>query len=91
MRASSLQKTADAKNAKRIFLAPDVAGKHGIDDGADVRVTQGDASVVLQAKLDTRLAKGCVRIAAALHETSALGPMFGVVALEKISMAAAAE
>ena len=90
-RASSLQKTADAKNARRIFLAPDVAGKHGIDDGADVRVTQGDASVVLQAKLDTRLAKGCVRIAAALHETSALGPMFGVVALEKISMAAAAE
>ena len=90
-RASSLQKTADAKNAKRIFVASDVAGKHGLVDGTEVRITQGDASIVLQAKLDKRLAKSCVRIAAALHETSTLGPMFGTVTLENISMAAAAE
>ncbi len=90
-RASSLQKTVDAKNAKRIFLASDVAAEQGIVDGADVRVTQGNASVVMQAKLDARLAAGCVRVAAALPETSALGPMFGTVTLEKIAMAAAAE
>ena len=90
-RASSLQKTADAKNAKRIFIASDVAEKHGVLDGAVVRVTQGDAAVELLATVDVRLAKGCVRIAAALHETSALGPMSGAVTLETISMAAAAE
>ena len=90
-RAPSLQKTADAKNAKRIFVASDVAARHGIADGADVRVTQGGASVVLPARVDARLAPGCVRIAAALHETAALGPMFGAVTLEKISLAAAAE
>ena len=90
-RANSLQKTADTRNAKRIFLAPDVALKFDIVDGADVRVSQGDASVVMQAKLDARLAAGCVRVAAALPETSALGPMFGIVTLEKIAMAAAAE
>ena len=90
-RANSLQKTADTRNAKRIFLAPDVALKFDIVDGADVRVSQGGASVVLQARLDARLAAGCVRVAAALPETSALGPMFGIVTLEKIAMAAAAE
>ncbi len=90
-RAASLQKTADAKNARRVFIASDVAGKIGIIDGADVRVTQGASFVDMQAKVDTRLAPGCVRIAAALHETASLGPMFGVVTLEKIAMAAAAE
>ncbi len=90
-RAPSLQKTADAKNARRIFVAHDVAEKHGIVDGADVRVTQGEVSIVLRAKLDAGLASGCVRIAAALPETAALGPMFGIVSLEAISMAAAAE
>ena len=90
-RAASLQKTADAKNARRLFIASDVAGKIGITDGVDVRVTQGASSVALQAKVDTRLASGCVRIAAALHETASLGPMFGMVTLEKITMAAAAE
>ena len=90
-RAPSLQKTADAKNARCIFVAHDVAEKHGIVDGADVRVMQGEAAIVLRAKLDAGLASGCVRIAAALPETAALGPMFGIVTLEAISMAAAAE
>jgi NADH-quinone oxidoreductase subunit G len=89
--APSLQKTVDAKNARRIFVASDVADKHGVVDGADVRVTQGSASVTLSARVDARLAAGCVRVATAVHETSALGPMFGTVKLEKIAMAAAAE
>ena len=90
-RATSLQKTIDAKNAKRVIVASDVAARHAIVDGTDVSVTQSGVSVVLQARVDTRLAQGCVRIAAALHETAALGPMFGIVTLEKVSMAAAAE
>ena len=90
-RATSLQKTVDARNARRIFVASDVAENQGIVDGADVRVTQGNAGVTMSAKVDARLAAGCVRIASALQETSALGPMFGTVTLEKIAMAAAAE
>ncbi len=90
-RAASLQKTVDARNARRIFVASDVADEQGIVDGSDVRVTQGSASVTMSAKVDARLAAGCVRVASALHETSALGPMFGTVTLEKIAMAAAAE
>ncbi len=90
-RAPSLQKTADARNARRILVASDIAEQQGIVDGAEVRVTQGGASVTMSAKVDGRLAAGCVRIASALQETSALGPMFGTVTLEKIAMAAAAE
>ena len=90
-RAASLQKTRDAQNAKCVYVAIDVAAKHGIVDGSDVRVTQDGASVTVQAIVDTRLAKGCVRLAAAIAGTSALGPMFGIVTLETMSMAAAAE
>ena len=90
-RASSLQKTVDAKNAKRIFVAIDVAEKYGINDDAEVRVTQGVASIILQARVDARLAQGCVRVAAATPETATLGPMFGTITLELISMAAAAD
>ena len=90
-RAPSLQKTVDAMNAKRAFVAIDVAEKYGINDGAEVRVTQGVASIILQARVDARLAQGCVRVAAATPETAALGPMFGTITLELISMAAAAE
>ena len=90
-RAPSLQKTADAKNAKCVFVARDVAAKYGINEGADVRVTQAGVSIVLRARVDGRLAEGCVRIAAAMPETAVLGPMFGLVSLELISMAAAAE
>jgi NADH-quinone oxidoreductase subunit G len=90
-RSTSLQKTSDAKKAKRVFVAHDIGVKHGITDGTDVRLTQNGASVVLRALIDARLAPGCVRLAAALHETAALGPMFGTVTLEKIAMAAAAE
>ena len=91
--APSLQKTADAKNAKRILLAKDLAEKLGIGIGIgmDARVTQDGHSVILTAAVDNGLAPGCVRIAAALSETASLGPMSGSISIEKAAMAAAAE
>lgn len=89
--AASLQKSTDARNAKRILLAGDVAEKQGIRDGMVVRVTQNGNSVTLIAAIDVGLAPGCARIAAALPETAALGPMFGSISIEKAAMAAAAE
>ena len=90
-RAPSLQKTADAKNAARLFVAKDIAAKQGIRDGAMVRVTQNDAAILMQAKVDGRLAAGCVRIAAATPEAAALGAIFGVITLDNIPVAVAAE
>jgi NADH-quinone oxidoreductase subunit G len=89
--ASSLQKTTDARNAKRIMLAKDVAETQGIRDGMVVRVTQNGNNVTLTAAIDDGLAPGCVRVAAALPETATLGPMFGSINIEKAAMAAAAE
>ena len=90
-RASSLQKTVDAKNAKRAWLATDVAANLGVANGMEVRVTQDGNSVTLTAAIDAGLAAGCVRVATSLAETAALGAMFGTIAIEKAAMAAAAE
>ncbi len=90
-RAPSLQKTADAKRARFAALSGDVAEKLGVADGDVVNVTQGGTVVQLKARIDKGLAAGCVRVAAALAETSALGAGAGVVTLEKAALAAAAE
>ena len=90
-RASSLQKTVDAKNAKRAWLATDVAANLGVANGMEVRVTQDGNSVTLTAAIDAGLAAGCVRVAASLPETAALGAMFGTINIEKVALAAAAE
>jgi NADH-quinone oxidoreductase subunit G len=90
-RATSLQKSADAKNAKIAFLASDVFANLGLSDGADVRIAQGTGVAILKAKVDVTLPAGCVRVAAAISETSALDAMFGAITVEKISLAAAAD
>jgi NADH-quinone oxidoreductase subunit G len=90
-RATSLQKSADAKNAKIAFLASDVFGNLGLSDGADVRITQGAAAAILKAKCDATLPAGCVRVALAIAETSVLDAASGAITIEKISIAAAAD
>jgi NADH-quinone oxidoreductase subunit G len=90
-RAASIQKSADAKNAKIAFLASDVFANLGLVDGADVRIAQGTGAAILKAKIDATLPAGCVRVAAAISETSALDAMFDAVTVEKISLAAAAD
>ena len=47
--AASLQQTADARNARKISLASDVAATLGITNGMDVRITQDGNSVILAA------------------------------------------
>ncbi|RQP24686.1 NADH-quinone oxidoreductase subunit NuoG [Piscinibacter terrae] len=81
-RATSLQLTADAKPPV-VGLPQAVWTQLGLADGASVRVTQGDASAVLPARLDTTLAPTAVRVTAGRHETAALGAMFGPIAVAK--------
>ena len=90
-RATSLQKTADAKRARFAALSKDVAEKLGVADGDLVSVAQGGRSVQLKVRIDKGLAAGCARVACALGETSSLGAASGVVSLEKAALAAAAE
>jgi NADH-quinone oxidoreductase subunit G len=55
----------------------------GLQAGGRIRVAQGIASAVLPAREDSTLAPTAVRIAAGHASTSALGPMFGAVTVEK--------
>jgi len=82
-RAPSLQLTADAKLPSARMTAA-LMQKLGIENGASVRVAQGDGSVTMIAMLDKGLAENTVRIAAAHHTTSALDSMFGSIIVEKI-------
>jgi hypothetical protein len=45
----------------------------------------------MPARCDAGLPAGCVRVAAATPQTTALGAISGVVTVEKIALAAAAE
>ncbi len=75
-RAPSLQLTADARSPV-VGVPTELAAERGIVEGALVRVSAGNASVVLPAHVDPSLASGVLRVPAAHPLTAALGPMFG--------------
>jgi NADH-quinone oxidoreductase subunit G len=81
-RAVSLQLTADAKGPL-VGLPASLWTQLGLQAGAKVRVTQGEGSAVLPARLDETLAEGTVRVAAGHQNTAALGAMFGTLTVEK--------
>jgi NADH-quinone oxidoreductase subunit G len=72
--------TADAR-PPRVGVPSELAAELGIVDGTPVRVTQGEASVVLPARVDAALASNVLSVPAAHPLTAALGPMFGRVEL----------
>ena len=49
-----------------------------------LRVTQGQATLVLPGREEPSLAVGAVRIAAGHPATAGLGAMFGAVGVEKV-------
>ena len=71
-------------------MTPKLRQSLGVQAGGLVLVRQGAGAAGLPAALDERLPDGCVRIAAAHPTTAALGPMFGTVALERITSERAA-
>ena len=81
-RAASLQLTADAR-APAVGLPAPVWEQLGLTEGSTVRVSQGGATVVLPARLDTSLAPTAVRVAAGHPDTAALGAMFGSLTVGK--------
>jgi NADH-quinone oxidoreductase subunit G len=88
-RALSLQKTRDAAPPQACMNARTLASL-GIADGDQVRVSQGDATILLFAAENARVPDGAVRIAAAHPLTAALGPMTGSIRVERLAAAAQA-
>ena len=82
-RSAPLQMTADARNAPFVGVSASEWDRLGLHAGNAVRVSQGDASAVLPARLDESLAPRAVRIPAGHPATATLGAMFGDVTVEK--------
>ena len=81
-RATSLQLTADAR-AVVASVSTAVWNALGLSEGASVRVKQNSSAVVLPVKCDPSLAPQAVRVPAGQETTSKLGPMFGLITVEK--------
>jgi len=81
-RAHSLQLTADARGPVA-SLPTHLWQQLGLQDGAKVRVTQGEGATVLPARLDPTLADHTVRVPAGHLNTAMLGAMFGAIMVEK--------
>ncbi|MGN6525411.1 MAG: NADH-quinone oxidoreductase subunit NuoG [Burkholderiaceae bacterium] len=81
-RALSLQLTADAR-APQASLPQGLWDSLGLAAGDKVRVTQGEGSVVLAARLDKTLAPTAVRVPAGHVLTAALGAAFGPITVAK--------
>ncbi len=80
--ASSLQLSADAR-APQVGVSSATWAELGLSPGDLVRVSQGAASTVLHARLETHQAANSLRIAAGHPLTAGLGAMFGPIAVEK--------
>jgi NADH-quinone oxidoreductase subunit G len=88
-RSAPLQKTKDAEQP-RAWMNARLMEKLGVSTGQRVLVKQGTGQARLACALDDKLPDDCVRVAAAHASTAALGPMFGTVSVEKVSVQQAA-
>jgi NADH-quinone oxidoreductase subunit G len=81
-RAASLQKTADAR-PPRALANEATLKRFGLSRGDRAWVRQATAVALLECAVDPRLPDGVVRVSAGHASTSALGPMFGPIRLER--------
>jgi NADH-quinone oxidoreductase subunit G len=81
-RAESLQMTADARPPRLTANAATLA-RAGLAPGDKARARQGEAAALLECAVDARLPDDVVRVPAGHASTSTLGPMYGVITLER--------
>ncbi|WP_371324896.1 NADH-quinone oxidoreductase subunit NuoG [Dechloromonas sp. ZY10] len=81
-RAPALQQTADSAVPIARANAATLASA-GVNCGDMVRIKQGEAAVLMAAKLDPGVPDRCVRVAAAHASTATLGAMFGDIFMER--------
>ncbi len=82
-RSPALQATADAVSPV-IWGGSELLTRLGAAEGAQLRVRQGAAEVVLPVRRDDRMAPDVVRIVAAHALTATLGERLGTVSVEKV-------
>jgi len=85
-RSPPLQKTRESRPPKA-WMNSRLMQQLGISAGHEVSV---NGTAKLAAALDEKIPDNCVRIAAAHGSTAAIGPMFGMLTLEKLAVGRAA-
>ena len=80
-RSDYLQQTVHAENSF-VGLNPDDAGRKGLVDGHEVKVSQGDTHVILPVRLCRELPAGAVWVKSATDVSSTLGDSFGPISVE---------
>ena len=80
-RSEHLQQTVHAENAF-VGLNPDDAGRKGLADGHEVKVSQGDGHVILPVRLCDELPAGAVWVKSAIEAGILLGDSFGPISVE---------
>lgn len=82
-RSAYLQQTVHAENAF-VGLNPDDAGRKGLVDGHEVKVSQGSDSVILPVRLCSELPAGAVWVKSATDVSIGLGDSFGPISVEAV-------
>jgi NADH-quinone oxidoreductase subunit G len=80
-RATSLQKTADAR-APLVRASAATLARLKLAQGATARLRQDGGEAMLTVAVDDGVPDGCVRVAAGHRATSTLGAMFGPITVE---------
>ncbi|MFG6457204.1 NADH-quinone oxidoreductase subunit NuoG [Roseateles sp. BYS96W] len=82
--ASSLQLTADGREAATVGLPASLWQQLALKDGDLVRVVQDGGAAQLPARLEAGLPDGVARVPAGLPQTAALGAIFGTLSISKV-------
>jgi NADH-quinone oxidoreductase subunit G len=82
-RAGALQRTPDGLAAGKARMNAAQAGAAGVSGAERVKVSQGEASAVLELEVDARIPDGCVRIQSGTPQAATLGAAFGPVSIER--------
>jgi NADH-quinone oxidoreductase subunit G len=80
-RSKYLQQTVHAETAF-VGLNPDDAGRKGLADGHQVKISQGRATVTLPVRICAELPAGAVWVKSATDASAGLGDSFGPVSVE---------
>jgi NADH-quinone oxidoreductase subunit G len=82
-RAGSLQRTPDAIAAGKARMNPAQAEAAGVSGAERVKVSQGEASAVLELEIDARVPDGCLYIQSGTTPAATLGAAFGPVSVAR--------
>jgi len=80
-RSEHLQQTVHAES-NFVGLNPDDAGRKGLVDGHEVKVSQGNEHVILPVRLCSELPAGAVWVQSATGVSKTLGDSFGPISVE---------